>query len=311
MRTRGLKLALLSPHLLTIALALSSCAAGRRPASPDQPSILYSPVGPALKAVWDAGGGISKWRKFGAIRFTYEAELGPASLSGMENALENWRSRRRIGPLKVRFSPGDWRSLDFDRGERQETLFLGHSPLPDVEDYALRNLRVFCGFPFNLADPVWEFQRSLIEEEPQDLSGFLLIPRGNISPHLAYRMLLDPGNGLPRIVYYEMNHPLFPLSQKIAFQRKAFQRKAFKAVFSGYRIQQGVQLATEITHYLCKPSPEQASIYPWEIPARFQEEMGGEPVPAGLRVGEGFVFRETFRDIVFEERSQPDEEARR
>ncbi len=231
---------------------LSSCASrfsGR-------PAILSSTAGPALEKLWDSCGGLSAWRDVGPVRFTYQAEVGPgAVLAGLpREALALLRGREggaaRIGPLEISYPAGTWSDLEVGGAGGRRTLHLDGAPGPDLEDYALRSARVLVLFPFQLADPVWEFRWDLIAGQPADPFRFKAVPAGAATPHRAYLVDVDPASGLLREVWYEVEHP-------------CLRGKVFKAVFGGYRTVRGLRVATEIDHFFLDAS-HPASRYPWE-----------------------------------------------
>jgi len=238
---------------------------------------------------------VAAWRNFKSVHFTYQAELGPAGMAARNPRLGIGRiAERAAGPEELRFEIGDWSTLGVGPGEKP-FFFQDDPPRPELADYLRRSIRVFFCFPFNLADPVWAFERSLLPGERPDPWGFSLIPVRFSSPHPVYRVELDPGTGLPRAVYYQVDHPYF-------------EGKIFQAVFSGYRMVQGLRLATEITHYPCDQLPEPGGNYPWENSPRAAVGAGGKPMYAAFEERGEFVLRERIWNIELEEKP-PEEEA--
>jgi hypothetical protein len=278
---------------------LVSCATGFHSPDPEKAPILSTAVGPALKALWDRSGGIAAWRKIESVWFVYEMEVVPGALAAEVLGGLSAPSAEPgagagapggIGPMEIGFLVDDWGSLEAGAEEGRTPFLLQEEPQPGLLDYALRSIRVFFCFPFVLAEPGWEFRQEIIAGESEAYPWeFWLLPVGIPSPHRVYFVEIDRKTGLLRAVYYQSAHPVLS-------------GKTLKAVFGGYRIVRGIQVATEIAHFLCGPRPGPAGGYPWEeapLPAKGAAPGQGA---AGDLLEESLLFREKISSIDFQER---------
>ncbi len=233
------------------ALALVGCGPRRSAVrDPDRPSILSSPVGPALDRLWTAAGGLSAWTRVESLRLRVEIE---------------WGTGERQGPFDLEFRRGVWDSLAVTGpketgGPRKLTAEDG-GVRGDSLDRALWSARFFACFPFVLSEPVWEFRRHLIAGQPSDpKAGFWVAPRGEGSPVAACYVEPDAATGRARTLLYQ------PTWDKLVFW----------VVLSGQIEADGLRLPREIVHY----SAEALSgpRYPWE-----EAYDGPQPEGAGAR----------------------------
>jgi len=255
-------------------------------------------MGPALKAMWEAAGGIDAWRRFEPAHFTYQASFGPAAFRAEAAQREEssadsdvrispsafrFPASRNVGPERISLGLRNWSTIGVGGGDHGWELTLGRAPDPDARDLALRGVRLLFCFPLSLGEPVWEFRRDLVPGFRADArGGFWAVPTFTGSPYDCCYVDLPAGSGVPRAVYYRVSHP-------------AFAGRIFKAVFRRFETVQGIRIPTEIAHYASGSDAAAVARYPWETPGE-----GTADSALDSQAGSGLFLLERISDIVLQ-----------
>lgn len=181
-------------------------------------TLLHSPLGPELKALWDVHGGLPQWENFAGASLDYEGsgsgKLAPAGKVSCRVIIE-------FGPPPSVFLLQEQSAAPSGRGEKLATSFL-------------ENL---FHLPFALNDPGWKFRRAMVLQAGNEpIVEFEATQPGSaheIGPFLfRYPQLTG---GLPGAHYFSRNPTLGS--------------GVYRVEFHGYKMTQGILASTTRKHF--------------------------------------------------------------
>ncbi len=181
-------------------------------------SLLHSPLGPELKALWDAHGGLASWGPFSGATFDYQATgAGPMASAGSISAA-----------AVIRFDPPglvNWRP--------------GNEPAPESgRAFAATSLTSLFHLPFDLDRPGWKFRRAMVlvpsaDKPPVEFEASRPGRGKQMGPFLF--KFHETRRGLARVHYY--------------FRGEPPGNGVYRVEFLDYQLIQGVLLATTRKHF--------------------------------------------------------------